>query len=295
MRLQYASRMRLIEFGSGNTQFLLVPGGPGLVPEFYTELTARLAETARVITYTPRGTAPRRLDDFPTTMEEAAAELEEVVASVRSDKTAGDVDVDVTGGPLVLLGHSLGSAVVIEYLVARGAGAHVDAAILMSPFSSGSMMHDGITARVRAFPAEFHRRYNNGAISPEELGGLLGEYWYPNHVCREPWPQSFLDAMTQLNPPFMDHFIGKSVLSPDGVLLDWNRDADLSAISVPTLIVSGRHDYYRQQDLEQLRDRIPHSQLVVSDRASHSIWIEDPEAFYPAVERFLAALSSSTP
>ncbi|MFP4210468.1 MAG: alpha/beta fold hydrolase [Alkalispirochaeta sp.] len=284
--------MEITEFGNGVPRILLIPGGPGLVPAFYAELTTQLAQNGRVITYTPRGTAPRRPDDFPLTMEEAATELEDIIVGVKESQSGRG---SMEAAPLVLLGHSFGSAVAIEYLTTRGNDALVDAAILVSPFSSGGMIRNGIGERVRDLPQVFHRRYKGGAIPPEELVPLLGEYWYPNYLCRAPWPQSFLDAMTRLNPAFMEHFIGENLLDLDGELLSWDRTADLTNVSVPTLIVSGSHDYFRREDLELLRERIPRAELVISETASHSIWLEDPETFYSATDRLLATLSPDTP
>lgn len=293
--------MDYTETGDGPVTILLVPGGPSLPPSFYHELTTRLSSRSRVITYVPRGTTPRPPDEFPRTTADAAVELHEVVTAV----AAGGQD---TNTPLVLLGHSYGSAVVLEYLVHHGGGGGaggddngsatdtpVAAAILISPYSSGTMIRDGISSRVAELPAAFHERYNGGDVAPEELDVLLDTYWFHTHFSRlNPWPDSFLQAIGQLNPEFIQHYIGTNLLNPSGVLLEWNRDEDLTRINVPTLIVSGRYDYFNRTDLERMRDRIPQSDLVIGEEAAHSIWVDEPDAFYPAVERFLSSVESGS-
>jgi 3-oxoadipate enol-lactonase len=63
-------------------------------------------------------------------------------------------------------------------------------------------------------------------------------------------------------------------------LAHWDVRDDLAAISVPTLVVSGRDDpSYPPEHGKLLAERIPEARLVVIDDAAHLANVERPEAF----------------
>jgi pimeloyl-ACP methyl ester carboxylesterase len=55
---------------------------------------------------------------------------------------------------------------------------------------------------------------------------------------------------------------------------------------VPTLLLVGGEDHYRA-DMEWLAGRLPRSHLVVLPGTGHLPFLEEPEAFRAAVDRFL--------
>lgn len=268
--------MNVTQHGEGPLQILLVPGGPGLLPGFYDELVEGLTAFGRVRTFLQRGTVPADSDEFPRSMEEFADELAGVLEEI-----GGDADATV------LLGHSFGAAVAVEALLG---GADVDRAVLSNGFDSGDMLRRGLGDRRQELPAEFQEGYAHADRSNlAELMPLLATHFYPRHFCRrDPWPESFVTGLGQVNPRILLHFIGSDLFDPDGVLSDWDRSADLGAVTVPSLVVSGTYDYYRLSDSRRIAEALPEGELWVSETASHSPWIEDADGFYGAVERFLA-------
>jgi 3-oxoadipate enol-lactonase len=68
----------------------------------------------------------------------------------------------------------------------------------------------------------------------------------------------------------------------------YNRDAELDAIAVPTLLVFGEHDSVTTKDLgEEMAARIKGSEYVMVANSGHLINIEQPHAFNAAVHDFL--------
>ncbi|MEU8520768.1 alpha/beta fold hydrolase [Streptomyces sp. NBC_01216] len=66
----------------------------------------------------------------------------------------------------------------------------------------------------------------------------------------------------------------------------------LTTVSVPALVVVGRDDTYTPvRDAEAMHTALPHSTLVVVERAAHLPNLERPEEFDSALTAFLAALA----
>ncbi|MFD5574775.1 alpha/beta fold hydrolase [Streptomyces cadmiisoli] len=71
--------------------------------------------------------------------------------------------------------------------------------------------------------------------------------------------------------------------------------ADLGSLTVPTLVVVGRHDVIcGVRWAEELHRRIPGSQLLVLEQSGHFGHIEEPEAFSRAVTDFVTATMPTT-
>jgi pimeloyl-ACP methyl ester carboxylesterase len=67
--------------------------------------------------------------------------------------------------------------------------------------------------------------------------------------------------------------------------------APLTALRVPTLVITGRDDHFAPPDsATDLQGRIAGAQLVIVEDAGHMLTSEQPEAFNSAVEGFLEAL-----
>ncbi|MFW5826710.1 MAG: alpha/beta fold hydrolase [Alkalispirochaeta sp.] len=266
--------MKIQEFGNGPIEVVVAPGGPGLVPEFYRELVEALADRYTVTVAAFTGTHPEPQERFPQDIAQAADELEEVVRS-RAE----------TGRPTILLGHSYGGAVAIEALLRD---LPVAGAILMSSFPSGDFLAHGIAARVAELPESFHQRIEDGAADDAtSLAALIGEYWFPRHLCTTGLPDSFQTGLEKLNPHFMNHVVGPNLLSPSGAILDWNRESDLRSISTPVLVLGGPQDYFPTDAVRTVFSQIPDVRFVFPVGASHSAWIENEPETIAAIHRFV--------
>ncbi|MFP4330221.1 MAG: alpha/beta fold hydrolase [Alkalispirochaetaceae bacterium] len=261
--------------GSAAVQTLLIPGGPGLPPAFYKELTDQLAQVCEVITYAPRGSQDPATDDYPRSVAEYVEECEAVVTAAADP-----------GKPLILLGQSFGAAVALEML-ARGHAA--SGALLINGFDSTEMLARGLQARREALPEAFHAAYRQlSGDNLAELLPLLSQYFYPKHFCRlDPWPDSFLSSLGSLNLKLAEYWLGPDLFEAKGALDGWSRTEDLGSIDIPVLVVSGANDYYLEVDNRRFADALPQGELWLSEIAGHTPWVEDPQPFFERVREFI--------
>jgi len=73
------------------------------------------------------------------------------------------------------------------------------------------------------------------------------------------------------------------------MLTGYDTVPHLQAISCPTLVLVGSHDFICPPSQAQLmHERIAHSRMVVFEHSGHFPWIEEPERFSQAVKQWLA-------
>ena len=113
----------------------------------------------------------------------------------------------------------------------------------------------------------------------DDLPGLVEGYGYaaPGH---EAVPERVM-ALSSLNRELAAYFFARLAPAYDV------RDR-LGEIAVPTLVISGRHDWVCSPAAGRaLADGIPGARLVVLDDAGHFGFSESPDAFLAAVEHAL--------
>jgi 3-oxoadipate enol-lactonase len=71
-----------------------------------------------------------------------------------------------------------------------------------------------------------------------------------------------------------------------------DRRADLAAVAVPTVVVTGSEDTFTPvADARLIADRVPGAELVVVDGAAHMPNLERPDAFNAALQRLLSRVA----
>jgi proline iminopeptidase len=265
--------------GSGPARVVLIPGGPGLVTAFYSELIDLLSRNHEVITYETRGSYERDMADWPKTLEEYVDELSTVLGQLLASSK-----------PLVLLGHSFGGVVAIEALLS---GVQADGVVLSNTFASSEMLLRGTRARIEELPAEFQaRRRELDPADQDAVDSLSMEYWVSHHLCRvEPLPASVHEGLNKLNPDLIRHFLGDSIFRGNGALQGWDREADLGRIDIPALVISAEYDYYLLEDVRAMGRNLPKGEVWISSSGSHSTWFEDPSGYIAQIEQFTAELT----
>jgi pimeloyl-ACP methyl ester carboxylesterase len=74
----------------------------------------------------------------------------------------------------------------------------------------------------------------------------------------------------------------------DSILEEWDLTPRLGEISAPTLILVGEDDFIcPPSQAKIMHEGIPNSELVVFEESGHFVHVEEPEAFFEAVRRWL--------
>jgi proline iminopeptidase len=75
---------------------------------------------------------------------------------------------------------------------------------------------------------------------------------------------------------------------PDGFLRTFDLRGELSRITAPTLVLTGRHDWICPPEFaEEIARLIPRADLRIFERSSHSVRADEPEAMIDAILGFV--------
>ncbi len=275
------------EEGSG-VPLVLINGGPGGTHHYFHPWFGQIREFARVIYYDQRGTG---LSDYEPgadgyTVEQAVDDLDALRAALGIDKW-------------VLVGFSYGGFLAQYYtathpqnvaglvLVGASPGMWVD--------SGRSGQYDFISQaeidRMRAIRTQLREHREREGWSRDEYIRLLV---YNNHINGD-WKRQHYYKPT-----------------PDGfarmALYEWIHDTDFNPIMgqsqqkvdltgafdrspIPTLILEGKWDLTWGEVKPTILSRNhPNARMVVIERAGHSIYSENPDAFFAELEAFVSDL-----
>jgi len=268
-------------FGSGGgTPLLTLHGGPGAAHNYLLSLKA-LADERPVIFYDQLGTgkADAPTDETIYTVQRSVDELDAVRRALGLEK-------------VVLLGHSWGSMLAIEYLC-QGRGAGVEKVILGGALASVPQAIAGqqrlIDAMPDGFAAKLHGLEKAGRMDTPEYAALTQKF-YDNFVLRVPPTPDALASFEALSKSIAYRVMnGPNEFYITGVIKTWDRRKDLKAITQKTLITTGEFDEVTLDCHETIRDGISGPRrLVVMKDCSHMTMVEQPDAYNTLIRRFLA-------
>jgi proline iminopeptidase len=195
-------------------------------------------------------------------------------------------------GPVVSIGTSYGGMVAMAH--AARYPASVSHLVLVV-----TAAHAGFNARARQIVAE--------RGTPEQKS-----------VCDQLWTgqldtveklRHYYDVMgplysTRFDPKAAAATRGRGILTPEalnrafapgGFLQSYDLRPELAAITAPTLILAGRHDWICAPEFsEEIHRLIPGSDLRIFERSSHSIRADEPEALLDAIAGFVVYRSPAT-
>jgi L-proline amide hydrolase len=194
----------------------------------------------------------------------------------------------------VLFGQSWGGLLVAEHASAGPAGLK-GLVIANSPASYPLWLQEMKVLRDQLPPG------NNDILLQHEADGTTNsdEYFaamtpfYEKHVCRlKPWPRDFMASFYEMyNDPTVYYSMnGPSEFHVIGTLKDWSVIDGLSAITVPTLLISGRHDEATPVTVQPFQDLIPDVRWEIFEESSHMPNLEEPERFLAVMAAYLKDL-----
>lgn len=266
------------------TPLVVLHGGPGCTHD-YVEAFGALSETGRgVVLYDQIGNGrSTHLPDRGAEFWTVQLFLDELHNLLRHLGIEGDHAV---------LGQSWGGMLGSEHAVRRPAGLKA-LVIADSPASMVTWLSEANRLR-EALPPEVQAtllRHEAAGTTDDPEYHAATDVFYRRHVCRVvPTPsevQRSFDAIAA-DPTVYHTMNGPSEFHVVGSLKGWTIEDRLDRVSVPTLVISGRHDEATEACVKPFVDRIPDVRWQVFEESSHLPHVEEREACLEAVADFLA-------
>jgi proline iminopeptidase len=273
--------------GEGPQTLVVVHGGPGFSLESVRADLAPLAAHRRVIYYDQRGNGLSTLIDDPAALAVSRhiADLEAIRRHFGLEKMS-------------LFGNSWGGILISAY-----AAAHPDRVERLVLDASGSPtldyvreMRDRVGARARErLSAAEQRRFAElfqagtwlAAADPIAVCNEFGQFILRTYVFD---PAAALPFRSNLcaGPP---EAVRRS-LSVNGTIMRSLGEYDLRPavrrVTAPVLVMHGVADVVPPGGARDWAASYPNSRLLLMRRSGHLMHVEEPEAFFAAVETFLA-------
>jgi proline iminopeptidase len=269
---------------------LLLHGGPGATHEYFEAFDSYFPGAGiEYYYYDQLGSAYSDQPDDPDLWE--IPRFVDEVEQVRRALGLGRDD-------LVLLGHSWGGILAIEYALAHQE--HLKGLVISNMMSSipqyNRYAHEVLMpAMDQTALREIRDLEARRAFDDPRYEELLMEHFYVDHVLRQPapaWPDPVLRSFGKLNKAIYVPMQGPSEMGASGKLENWDRGADLSRISVPTLVIGAGHDTMDPAHMEWMATQIPRSRYLLCPQGSHMAMYDDQEVYFAGLIRFLDDLDA---
>jgi proline iminopeptidase len=267
---------------------LLLHGGPGCTHEYFEACDSYLpAAGIEYYYYDQLGSGFSDQPDEPSLWD-----LDRFVDEVEQVRRALGLGRD----NLVLLGHSWGGILAIEYALHHQQ--HLRGLVISNMMSSVPA-YNGYAEQVlmpqmnQAALAEIKALEARGETENPTYMELLQEH-YVRHVLRmQDWPDPVLRAFAHINPAIYVSMQGPSELgiSAEASLAHWDRTAELASIDVPTLVIGARHDTMDPAYMEMMAGRLPRGRYLYCPDGSHLAMYDDQEVYFAGLIDFLNDLA----
>lgn len=265
---------------------VVVHGGPGSTHDYLLALSGLAQDGRAVVHYDQLGNGgSTRLPDRGAEFWTPELFLDELMNLLEG---LGIAD------RYVLFGQSWGGMLVARHAADRPAG--LRGLIIANAPASYPLWRDEMDVLRAALPEgvdEVLRRHEAAGTTDCAEYFEAMRVFYGRHVCRiDPWPRDYLASFMETadDPTVYSTMNGPSEFHVIGTLRDWSVEDRLPEISVPTLILSGRHDEATPVTVRPFDELIPDSRWQIFEDSSHVPHLEEPERFRAVVSDFLAGL-----
>ncbi len=262
--------------GEGPITILALHGGPGCSYEYLECLEKHLPKDKfQIIYYDQLGSynSDKPEDTRLYTLERFCDEVEEVRLAL------GLKD-------FYLFGQSWGALLAMEYTIKHQE--HIKGLILSNITASIDSYESYINELRSKLPQEIQDKLHyyeaRGDYANSEYEKVMFEEVYTRHVCRlTPWPEPVLQAFSHINPKVYQTIQGPNEFVITGNIKGWDRWNDIHTITVPTLILCGRHDTMNPADTIHMGKLIPNSTVKICENGSHLAMYDDADTYFQAL------------
>ncbi len=271
---------------SGRTPLVALHGGPGVAHNYLKPMEELAQDGWPVVLYDQLGCGrSTHLPNAPKQFWTVELFLEELDALLAHLGLSSNYH---------LFGQSWGGMLAAEHAVRRPQG--LESLILSNSLASSALWAQGANRLRAQLPSStlkaLERHETGGTLSDPEYVAAVEEY-YARHVCRVPLPGYVQESFDQLarDPTVYGTMWGPNEFAPVGSLENWTIVERLSAVKVPTLVISGEYDEATSECQQPFVEKIADVQQAVIKDASHLSMVEQPEAYFSVLRQFLKGLA----
>lgn len=274
------------DLGGAKAPLVVLHGGPGCTHDYVDTFKDLAGDGRAVIHYDQLGNGRSthlrdRGADF-WTVELFLGELDGLLNHLG---IAGNYDI---------VGQSWGGMLAAEHAVLQPDGLR-RLVIANSPASMKTWVEEANRLR-RDLPRDVQdtlaRHEEAGTIDSEEYQKASGVF-YEKHVCRiVPMPPEVARTFAAIaeDPTVYHTMNGPTEFHVIGTMKNWTIESRLHRITVPTLLISGRHDEATPLCVQPYADHIPDVRWHIFEHSSHMPHVEEKAACLAVVTHFLDAV-----
>lgn len=269
------------EVGRGPA-IIVLHGGPDFDHSYLLPELDRLADSYRLIYYDQRGRG-RSADGFKpedVTLSSDIADIEKVRQNFHLNS-------------VVLLGHSWGTVLALEY--ALRFPERVSGLILMNPAPASADDYKGLKKDwLERRPEEMARRKAIADTAAYKQGdpNAVTAYYRIHFRPALARPEDYEKFMARLTASFTREGILKSravearLMNETWALPEFNLLPELKKLSVPTLVITGDHEFIPAATPLHITAAITNARLVILQGCGHFTYMECPDAVREEVDTF---------
>jgi proline iminopeptidase len=269
------------EIGHG-TAIIILHGGPDFDHSYLLPDMDRLSDSFRLIYYDQRGRG-RSADGVQpddVTLESDIADLEKVRQYFHLDS-------------VVLLGHSWGTVLALEYALRYPE--RVSRMILMNPAPASTDDYKQLRKEWLEKRAGDMDRRKAIADSPAYKDGdpnAVTAYYRIHFKPALVRPEDYEKIIERLRASFTKEGILKARAIESRLMNDtWSLPAynllpKLKSLNIPTLVISGDHEFIPAETAEHITQAIPNARLVTLKDCGHFSYLECPRAVHQQIDAF---------
>ncbi len=255
--------------GTG-TPLLMMHGGLGLDHTYFRPWFDQMADVAQVIYYDHRGNGRSdKPEDFSTlTLDQLVDDAAHLLDHLGIDK-------------VILFGHSYGGF--LAQLFAIKYPERLKGLVLANtvPVFDYQPQPNGNDEQMAAFGAAFTRPMESNE-DWRQTWTTLWQIYFKNYDSEV---GDRVDAAT--------HYSYAAWNAASGALATFNTVEGLPNVNVPTLVVSGKHDFIcpPEHGGERIDSLLPRSELAIFEESAHYPFVEEEERFFNVLRGWLAQTS----
>lgn len=277
------------DLDSGKPPVVMLHGGPGAAHD-YLEEYEELTKTGRAVVFYDQLGCGRsdHLPDAPKDFWTVDLFKTELIALLDGLELSESYH---------LLGQSWGGMLAMEHALDQPSGLR-SIVVANSPASIPLWLEEANRLRAE-LPADVQQTLLEHEVAettdhPDYEAAMM--VFYGRHLCRVPWPESLQRSFAQMgeDPTVYHTMNGPSEFHVIGVIKDWDITHRLGEIDVPTLLISGEYDEATPKVVSAIHERIPNSEWLLVEDASHSTHVEKPQEVLSAVETFFDRVERET-